>query len=171
MEPALPEILEFERPGESQPGGWEYALVEGFRFPERYLQKCKELAQVRSQHVEAQTRLDFAIRNLISIADNCEDAATANPEAADAPPTALAGVHRCVVNILENLGIVRVDLQGTNYENVRCQGRLVPDPFEVIETTQEGPLRTLPVLEVVRSLWVQPQKASVRVIRQGKVCC
>ncbi|MHC4407278.1 MAG: hypothetical protein ACYTG0_47315 [Planctomycetota bacterium] len=237
--------LRFEPPGPTNRQTWDYAVTEGFKFPDRFLHKCRELAQLRKQCGDLESKQSFVVRNLISIVDNCEDVLAAEEPKADQADTepaqelsetakklcssaeesregkakppreedravdaeaqepteeptgheaadrsavdeapasdpqgaaevemvVLASVHRSAVSLLAHLNVVRVDLMGKTYDNVTYEGRKIEDPFEVIESTQEGPARQLPVLEVVRSLWVKHTKEKIVVVRAGKVCC
>ena len=186
----VPPILKFDKPAANDPKTWGYAVGESFKFPDRLLQKCRELAQARQLGADLQTQLDRVVSNLISIADNCHDALAAmkadgppkDGPPADGPPAdgapakeleaaSLASVQRSVVALLEYLEVVPVELLGKTYETVTCQGRKVPDPFEIIEAKQAGTARSLPVVEVVLPLWVRVEKNRVRVVRAGKVCC
>ena len=189
-------------------------MGESYKFPDRFVQKCRELAQARQETAEAQAQLGHLIRNLISIADNCHDAicaltgaldsarsavvaeTAAAAEAKEARPAAdtegpgeavlaanserprdsaeavsLASVQRSVASLLEYLGVVSVELLGTTYETVMVNGLKIEDPFEILETRQAGPKRSLPVLEVVRPLWIRMENARIRIVRAGKVCC
>ncbi len=61
----LPPILEFAEPAASDPQSGSYAVGEGFKFPDRFLQKCRELAQARQQGASLQTQLDRVVSNLV----------------------------------------------------------------------------------------------------------
>lgn len=202
--PQIPKALQFAPPPQGNPQTWDYAVAEGLKFPERFVQKAKEVAQMRVQNGQLQEKLGYFVRNLIAVVDNCEEAlaaagvakpSAASPSEPDAvgdgssdaqsPPTSpdqlsdpqqlalasLASVHRSVTSLLENLGVVQVELLGKNYENVTYEGTAIPDPFEVLEVRQEGATRKLPVVEVVRPLWVQHAGGKVKIVRSGKVCC
>jgi len=218
-----PNPFDFEPPGEVQAQAWDFALAEGLKFPNRYMQKCKDFSRMREQNEQLQSKMSFVMRNLISIVDNCEEAlapelATPAPapstevphdtgpltpsvttvpltivpgeverteaasretgpmDAASVPPisgeaASLAGVYRCILNVMEHLGMARVELLGQTYENVTFEGHRIDDPFQVIDVKQEGPVRKLPVQEIVSSLWVQRVDGGVRILRQGKVYC
>jgi len=163
--PQIPKALQFAPPPQGNPQTWDYAVAEGLKFPERFVQKAKEVAQMRVQNGQLQEKLGYFVRNLIAVVDNCEEALAAadvakpsaaspsEPEATDegnsadasdaqSPPTApdqlsdpqqlalasLASVHRSVISLLENMGVVQVDLMGKNYENVTFEGTPIPGP-------------------------------------------
>ena len=73
--------------------------------------------------------------------------------------------------MLEHFGIVRVDLLGKTYDSVTWNDRPIEDPFQVVESSRQGAIRSLPVVEVVRSLWIQTDTNGATIVRQGKVCC
>jgi hypothetical protein len=163
--------LEFAAPAASDPRTWSYAVGEGFKFPDRFVQKCRELAQLRQEAAQTQAKLTHVVRNLISIADNCHDALAAVATADAVETASLASVQRSLVSLLEYLGVVSVELLGKTYDTVAHEGRQIDDPFEVIEAKQPGSARTLPVLDVVRPLWIQVEGDRIRIVRPGKVCC
>ncbi len=82
----------------------------------------------------------------------------------------LESVGRSISNILEGLHIEQVDLLGKTYRRVEVNGRLVEDPFEIVEARTQGKATELPVLEIITSLWVQTEPG-LRVIRKGQVIC
>jgi hypothetical protein len=210
----VPPVLKFAEPVKSDPKTWSFAAGESYKFPDRFLQKCRELARARQETVDAQSQLVHVIRNLISIADNCHDATAAMAEVPDAAPSAvaaeatataeareaesaaageelekvvpstesavdrdsteavlLASVRRSVTGLLEDLGVVSVELLGTTYETVMIDGRKIEDPFEILEARQTGPKRSLPVVEVVSPLWVRREQDRISIVRAGKVFC
>ena len=70
--------------------------------------------------------------------------------------------------LLEELGVRRIDLLGHTYEDVTFEGRPIEDPFEVIESTQQGRASSRKVTRVLVDLWID---ANGRVLRRGKVIC
>lgn len=83
----------------------------------------------------------------------------------------LAGVYRAALHLLEELGVAPVDLAGQTYDEVMVDGNKIEDPFEVLESAQRGPAKSLPVVEVVSPLWIHRRDGGVSVIRRGRVCC
>lgn len=82
----------------------------------------------------------------------------------------IESIQRSLLNLLEGLHVYPVDLLGKTYRGVEVNGRLVNDPFEVVEAQNQGKGSELPVLEVVTGLWVQTEPG-LRVVRKGQVIC
>lgn len=88
--------------------------------------------------------------------------------AADANRLGLASVERSLIYVLEELGVRRVNLIGQAYGSVVVDGRTIPDPFEVMSTTQQGKATDRKVTQVLRDLWVDRDG---RVVQKGSVIC
>ena len=115
-------------------------------------------------------------RNLISVLDNCHDAQAARegeaaPADAAAETLCLASVQRSLVSLLGYLGVVSVELLGKTYDTVEHEGTQIEDPFQILESHGSGVVRSQPVLEVVRPLWIQQAGKKIRILRPGKVVC
>ncbi len=80
----------------------------------------------------------------------------------------LASAVRTLEYLLGELGVRRVDLQGTTYVSVEVDGRPIDDPFEVVSTTQTGKASGRTVTKVLRNLWVDEDG---RVVQKGSVVC
>ncbi len=88
--------------------------------------------------------------------------------AAEANRLGLASVERSLIYVLEELGVRRVNLIGQAYASVVVDGRTIPDPFEVMSTTQQGKAMDRKVTQVLRDLWVDRDG---RVVQKGSVIC
>jgi hypothetical protein len=175
----LIDLLQFEAPEDADPQQWSQAEKAALRFPERFLEKARELNECRQElnkaWEEKERLFGMVVRNLIDAADGCKvglagDAApSAEPEGV--ARAALASVYRNVLHVLEELGVTPVDLLGRTYTDVVVDGEPVEDPFEVLESEQKGKGTEATVREVVSDLWVARRHGRVQVVRRGKVNC
>jgi hypothetical protein len=245
----------FERPLDDDPRKGDGAEKQAWRFPERFLEKARQLNEAQRERDAAWAERDVAlkqvIRHLISLANNCKAALAALAEAAPtepspdeaavtatiptsvveeppapvgepaaAPPaedvgaaptpvvtpepvvaesgtnaasdaspapeptapepprslevTTLSGINRTILDLLEKLGVYRVELLGSSYEDVVFDGQRISDPFEVEHT---DPRRRnlkrseLRVREVISDLWVSRRGGAAQVLYRGRVNC
>jgi hypothetical protein len=166
--------LQFEAPEDADPQQWSQAEKAALRFPERFLEKARELNECRQELNKAwdekERLFGMVVRNLIDAADGCK-VGLAGTEAEGVARAALASVYRNVLHVLEELGVTPVDLVGHTYTDVVVDGEPVEDPFEILESEQKGKGTEATVREVVSDLWVARRHGRVQVVRRGKVNC
>ena len=178
----IAEALKFEPPQERDEKGWDFAEQQALAFPERYREKCKQLATAQRELAEVRGAIDkqfgLVVRNLIAMIDTCQAFLAEHPPAAEAADgdsgqlsaMALGKVVRASTQLLEQLGVVPIDLMGLTYETVVVNGQKVDDPFEVLEATTKGSAMSTPVSKVESPLWVLADGGKVRIVRKGMVC-
>ena len=180
-ENTFPEALRFAPPEDRDDKQWEFAEQQALAFPARYRDKCKQLAAAQRDLAAAKDgqgkQFSLVVRNLIAMIDTCQavlaehppPAAVAEAGGEELASMALGKVVRAASQILEQLGVVPVELLGTTYDTVAFNGQRIEEPFEVVEMTGKGSARTTPVSQVEASLWVQQVEGQVRVVRKGMV--
>lgn len=170
--------LQFAAPEETSPQAWAAADKASFAFAKRFLDQARELNDYRRQAQQAWAERDrvvgFVVRNLITLAENCKAALAQAPPEAEAPAleqTALASVQRGVLHLLEELGVLRVELLGSTYDTVQFDGTPIDDPFVVEESERQGKTSEMVVREVVTDLWVRRSDGHVEILQRGRVRC
>lgn len=180
-EPAV-DLLAFPPPSTDATGDWIVAEREALKFPNRFVKKAKEAKETRDQLQEAWAESNklheqlygFTVRNLIAIADNCKSIVSAPPaDGAEPLPEslALASVYRSVLYLLESFGAVPIPLLGRTYTNVEIDGKVIDDPFDVVESEQKGRTDEITVREVIYDLWILRRNGHIEILRRGKVNC
>jgi hypothetical protein len=175
------DLLRFEPPEAALSQQWAAAEKAAVKFSEQLLDKARELKDCRQELNKAweeKERLwSMVVRNLIDVADNCK-AGQDGPSSGDAErakdqpaEVALASAYRKVLHVLEEMGVVPVDLIGRTYKDVAVDGQAIEDPFEVLHSEQTGKSTEAVVREVVSDLWVSRRHGAVQVLRRGKVYC
>lgn len=174
--------LAFAAPASANPANWEMAEKQALGFPERYREKCKahaasqrELAQLQGAH---DRQFGLVVRNLIATIDSCQAVLAEHPPPANVAQAdgeqlasmALGKVVRAATQLLEQLGVHPVDLVGATSESVVVSGQKLEDPFDIVDRTSDGPIRTSPVTKVEAPLWVHVDGGKVRIVRKGMVC-
>jgi hypothetical protein len=173
--------LAFEAPSSANPANWEMAEKQALGFAERYREKCKAHAASQRELAQTQGALDrqfgLVVRNLIATIDSCQAVLAEHPPPASVSEAdgeqlasmALGKVVRAATQLLEQLGVQPVDLLGATCESVVVNGQKLEDPFEIVDRTTDGPIRTSPVTKVDAPLWVHVDGSKVRVVRKGMV--
>jgi hypothetical protein len=174
------DLLRFDPPEEADSLQWAAAEKAAVKFPELLLDKARELNECRRELNKAWEEKEWlwgvVVRNLIDVADNCKAGLDGQPSPAEseqqtAARVGLGSVYRKVLHLLEELGVVPVDLQGRTYKDVVVDGQAVEDPFEVIHSEQAGKSTEAAVREVFSDLWVSRRHGGVQVLRRGRVRC
>jgi hypothetical protein len=186
------DLLRFEPPEAALSQQWTAAEKAAVEFSQQLLDKARELKDCRQELNKAWEEKErlwgMVVRNLIDVADNCKasldgPASAAADGAEEQTPGApacgeiplarvgLASTYRKVLHVLEELGVVPVDLQGRTYKDVAVDGQAIEDPFEVLHSEQTGKSTEATVREVVSDLWVSRRHGGVQVLRRGKVYC
>jgi hypothetical protein len=176
MSQQQPDPLAFDPPpSKDDQAGWAQAERKALQFPGLFLERAKDLNEHRRELKGLRAEHDrvsgFVVRTLITVADNCQATLAQCREDGDVAASALAGVRRSVLALLEELHVFPVDLLGHTYEDVLVDGQNVEDPFDVQASTQSGKTSEVKVTAVIRDLWVRRREGYVEVLRRGLVTC
>ena len=78
-----------------------------------------------------------------------------------------ATTYDTFLELLENNNVFRVDIKGTQYDDVVFRGVTIPEPWMVVETDKANGKRV--VRKVLRSLWVRVVHNRLQVLRRAQV--
>ena len=177
--------LAFPPPASRDEKHWDSAEQYALGFPARFRDKCRQFNALQRESQQTKTALEkqfaLVVRNLIAMIDTCQAALAEHPAPANVADVSegdgeqlaslvLSKVVRQSTQLLEQLGVVPVELLGATYETVSVNGQKIDDPFEVVESATKGSALTTPVAKVEAPLWVSTAGGGVRVVRRGMVC-